>query len=159
MALFMLSLCSFDISDGVGAFAIGLGQISSFLSCNDHVIKSSSQVKHLGVIIDNNLSGEYIVDSIETKSIIGYNRLRFLYRQKKFLVVKCKLSLLSTYIMSSWLCLQFMVCWPHERITANITIMPKRSREVYIRFATYVFCKLLCFIILKFVECWRQGHV
>ena len=40
------------------------------LTCNDHVIKSSSQVKHLGVIIDNNLSGEYIVDSIKTKSVI-----------------------------------------------------------------------------------------
>ena len=28
----MLSLCPFDISVGVGAFVIGLGQISSFLS-------------------------------------------------------------------------------------------------------------------------------
>ena len=32
MALFVLSLCPFDISVGVGAFVIGLGQISSFLS-------------------------------------------------------------------------------------------------------------------------------
>ena len=32
VALFLLSLCPFDISDGVGAFVIGLGQISSFLS-------------------------------------------------------------------------------------------------------------------------------
>ena len=32
MALFMLSLCTFDIFVGVGAFVIGLGQISSFLS-------------------------------------------------------------------------------------------------------------------------------
>ena len=31
----MLSLCPFDISVGVGAFVIGLGQISSFLSSND----------------------------------------------------------------------------------------------------------------------------
>ena len=29
---FVLSLCPFDISVGVGAFVIGLGQISSFLS-------------------------------------------------------------------------------------------------------------------------------
>ena len=35
MALFVLSLCPFDISVGVGAFVIGLSQISSFLSlCN-----------------------------------------------------------------------------------------------------------------------------
>ena len=32
MALFVLSLCPFDISVGVGAFVIGLSQISSFLS-------------------------------------------------------------------------------------------------------------------------------
>ena len=32
MALFVLSLCPFYISVGVGAFVIGLGQISSFLS-------------------------------------------------------------------------------------------------------------------------------
>ena len=32
MALFVLSLCPFDISVGVGVFVIGLGQISSFLS-------------------------------------------------------------------------------------------------------------------------------
>ena len=32
VTLFMLSLCPFDISVGVGAFVIGLGQISSFLS-------------------------------------------------------------------------------------------------------------------------------
>ena len=33
VALFVLSLCPFDISVGVGAFVIGLGQISSFLPC------------------------------------------------------------------------------------------------------------------------------
>ena len=32
MALFVLSLCPFDISAGVGAFVIGLSQISSFFS-------------------------------------------------------------------------------------------------------------------------------
>ena len=32
VALFVLSLCPFDISVGVGAFVTGLGQISSFLS-------------------------------------------------------------------------------------------------------------------------------
>ena len=35
VALFVLSLCPFDISVGVGAFVIGLGQISSFLSLNN----------------------------------------------------------------------------------------------------------------------------
>ena len=34
VALFVLSLCSFDISGTVWAFVIGLSQISSFVSCN-----------------------------------------------------------------------------------------------------------------------------
>ena len=34
VALFVLSLCPFDISVGVGAFVIGLSQISSFFSYN-----------------------------------------------------------------------------------------------------------------------------
>ena len=33
VAFFVLSLCPFDISVGVGAFVIGLSQISSFFSC------------------------------------------------------------------------------------------------------------------------------
>ena len=33
VALFVLSLCLFDISVGTGAFVIGLSQISSFFSC------------------------------------------------------------------------------------------------------------------------------
>ena len=33
VALFVLSLCPFDISVGEGAFVIGLIQISSFFSC------------------------------------------------------------------------------------------------------------------------------
>ena len=37
MALFVLSLCPFDISVGVGAFVIGLSQISSFFSLNTRV--------------------------------------------------------------------------------------------------------------------------
>ena len=32
VALFVLSLCPFDFSAGVGAFVIGLSQISSFFS-------------------------------------------------------------------------------------------------------------------------------
>ena len=42
MALFVLSLCPLDISVGVGAFVMGLSQISSFFSLNeggDNIIK------------------------------------------------------------------------------------------------------------------------
>ena len=34
VALSVLSLCPFDISVGVGAFVIGLSQISSFVLCS-----------------------------------------------------------------------------------------------------------------------------
>ena len=40
VALFVLSLCPFDISVGVGAFVIGMGQISSFLSVRNFVAKT-----------------------------------------------------------------------------------------------------------------------
>ena len=40
MALFVLSLCPFDISVGVGAFVIGLSQISSFFSFQTHSLLS-----------------------------------------------------------------------------------------------------------------------
>ena len=76
------------------------------VTCNDHVIKSFSQVKYLGDLTDNNLSGEYIVDSILNKV---NNRLRFLYRQAKVLDVKCKSSVCSAlischldYVCRSW---------------------------------------------------------
>ena len=40
VALFVLSLCPFDISVGVGAFVIGLSQISSFLSLRYMLIQT-----------------------------------------------------------------------------------------------------------------------
>ena len=42
VALFVLSLCPFDISVGVGAFVIGLGQISSFLF--PHILSHCSKL-------------------------------------------------------------------------------------------------------------------
>ena len=52
MALFVLSLCPFDISVGVGAFVIGLGQISSFLS---FALVGDSQLHPMDVIWSNTL--------------------------------------------------------------------------------------------------------
>ena len=63
--------------------------------CNNHVIKSADHVKYLGVIIDNSLSGDYIVDSIAQKV---NSRLKFLYRQARLLDLKCKMSLCSSLI-------------------------------------------------------------
>ena len=52
-------------------------------------------MKYLGVIIDNSLCGEYIVDSIIQKV---NSRLKFLYRQARFLDLECKMSLCSSLI-------------------------------------------------------------
>ena len=45
VALFVLSLCPFDISVGIGAFVIGLGQISSFLSFYSYVYTILNPIK------------------------------------------------------------------------------------------------------------------
>ena len=59
-----------------------LKEVQDFIvSCNNYIIQASDHVKYLGVIIDNHLSGEHIVDSIVQKV---NNRLRFLYRKAKF---------------------------------------------------------------------------
>ena len=47
MALFVLSLCPFDISVGVGAFVIGLSQISSFFSGNQSANEVMCWIEHL----------------------------------------------------------------------------------------------------------------
>ena len=71
-----------------------------------HVIKASKQVKYLGLYIDSRLCGESIVTSIVQKVNI---RMKFLYRQARFLVEKSKFSLCSALILyhlyyssSSW---------------------------------------------------------
>ena len=45
MALFVLSLCPFDISVGIGAFVIGLGQISSFFVFVHRPMKEAKRKK------------------------------------------------------------------------------------------------------------------
>ena len=65
------------------------------ICCNNHVINATDHVKYLGVYIDNSLSGELIVDSVVQKV---NSRLKFLYRQARFLDFKCKMSLCASLI-------------------------------------------------------------
>ena len=62
MALFVLLLCPFDISVGIGAFVIGLGQISSFLSlCHlQEFYKLSTLVKYEAYITDGSKGMEKV---------------------------------------------------------------------------------------------------
>ena len=55
------------------------------IKCNGHTVDSSEKVKYFGVHIDNFLNREFIVESIVKKV---NDRLRFLYRQGRFLNVK-----------------------------------------------------------------------
>ena len=50
--VFVLSLCPFDISVGVGAFVIGLSQISSFFSLNN---KKKNSVDCFSTLTDNQI--------------------------------------------------------------------------------------------------------
>ena len=60
VALFVLSLCPFEISAGVGAFVIGLSQISSFFSYRWE--------KVCGLIWESNLSPSiYRTDTLLTE--------------------------------------------------------------------------------------------
>ena len=84
-----------------------LGKVEHFsIVCKEHVIKASQQVKYLGLYIDAKLCGESIVSSIVQKV---NSRLKFLYRQARFLDQKSKYSLCSALILchldyssSSW---------------------------------------------------------
>ena len=84
-----------------------LRKVSDFsIECNGHTIKAQRSVKYLGLNLDDQLSGEAIVNSIVQK-VNG--RLKFLYRQCSFLEEKLRKSICSAliqchldYACSSW---------------------------------------------------------
>ena len=84
-----------------------LKKISQFsISCNGIHIKAQKSVKYLGQILDDNMSGETSAEEVIKKA---NSRLKFLYRQKKFLNMNLKKTLCSAliqchydYACSSW---------------------------------------------------------
>ena len=84
-----------------------LRKINNFsVECNCHTIKAQRSVKYLGLTLDDQLTGEAIVNSIVQK-VNG--RLKFLYRQCNFLEEKLRKSICSAliqchidYACSSW---------------------------------------------------------
>ena len=78
------------------------------IKCKDHVIKSQKTVKYLGLLLDQDLSGTSIVNSIIKKS---NSKLKFLYRQANFLNQDARKTLCSSlvlchleYASASWYC-------------------------------------------------------
>ena len=76
------------------------------IECNGHTIKAQHSVKYLGFNLDDQLTGEEIVNNIVQK-VNG--RLKFLYRQCNFLEEKLRKSICSAliqchldYVCSSW---------------------------------------------------------
>ena len=60
-----------------------LNKIKSFsVKCGDQIIEGTSSVKYLGIVLDQNMSCESIAANIIIKA---GSRLKFLYRQGKFL--------------------------------------------------------------------------
>ena len=53
VALFLLSLCPFDISSSVGAFVIGLSQISSFFSLQNFSQANLDRNDQSNIIVGN----------------------------------------------------------------------------------------------------------
>ena len=76
------------------------------VKCHDHVIKSSNQVKYLGVRIDKFLKGTYIIEDTIKKV---NSRLKFLYRNGNWLDKRSRSTLANSliqcyfdYCCSSW---------------------------------------------------------
>ena len=84
-----------------------LRKINNFsVECNGHTIKTQRSVKYLGLTLDDQLTGEAIVNSIVQK-VNG--RLKFLYRQCNLLEEKLRKPICSSliqchidYACSSW---------------------------------------------------------
>ena len=84
-----------------------LNNVNSFeVICNNEVIKNVKSVKYLGLQLDDDLSGESIVNEI-TKKV--NSRLRFLYRYKDYLSTESRITLCNAliqchfdYSCSSW---------------------------------------------------------
>ena len=86
-----------------------LSKISDFnVTCNGHTINAQNSVKYLGSVLDKDLSGSSIVDSIVKKV---NSRIKFLYRQSAFLNRSMRITLCNSliqchfdYACSSWFC-------------------------------------------------------
>ena len=112
--------------------------------CNGTIIKSVHSVKYLGLQIDNMLSGENIVISIIGKVNA---RLKFLYRHKKHLDVKCRHLLTSAliqcyfdYAYSSWFAGLTKTLKNKLQVTQNKVVLKIYKVKIYFRFWTKSKC-------------------
>ena len=114
-----LEMCSKWLVDNKPSFHVGKTECIIFgsrwklrklnnisVECNGHTIKVQRSVKYLGLTLDNQLTGEAIVNSI-FQNVNG--RLKFLYRQCNFLEEKLRKSICLEliqchidYVCSAW---------------------------------------------------------
>ena len=88
-----------------------LKKIKQFkVNCEGFVTEASTCVKYLGLDLDQTLSGEATVNTIVNKV---NSRVKFLYRQAKYLDTKTKLTIASALILShfDYSIASFMVLW------------------------------------------------
>ena len=107
-----------------------LGKINNFsVKCNGHTIKAQRSVKYLGLTLDDQLTGEAVVNSIVQK-VNG--RLKFLYRQCNFLEEKLRKSIweihmLGTYPMSHRLCILSWYSGLNKQLNKKLQICHKKN--------------------------------
>ena len=141
-----------------------LRKIKNFkITCNEHTISAKSNVKYLGLDIDQYLSGELIVDNIIKKV---NSRLKFLYRQSQFLSKNARKTLCTAliqcyfdYACSSWYAglsknyknkLQIL----QNRVIRFITNMGNRTRV-----DQEIFCNMGILNVENRVKQLRLNHV
>ena len=86
---------------------------------NDIILKQHKFVEYLGCLLDNTLSGKDIAEKILEKVLEKVNgRLKFLYRQSKYLNKRLRHMLCNTiiqphfdYASSAWLKTQFFISY------------------------------------------------
>ena len=96
--------------------------------CNDVPIASKTSVKYLGVDIDQSLSGELVADKVISKANA---RLKFLYRQAKFLNPHCKKLLASALIQCHF---DYACSWWFAGLTKFLKSKLQTTQNKIIRF-------------------------
>ena len=112
-----------------------VGENSFNISCHGFKIEMKTCVKYLGVMLDNMLSGELIVQNIITKV---NQRLKFLYRNSKCLSMQSRKTLCSALIQCH---LDYASCCWYEGISKKLKSKLQVAQNKVVRFILSLHCR------------------
>ena len=112
-----------------------VGENSFNISCHGFKIEMKTCVKYLGVMLDNMLSGELIVQNIITKV---NQRLKFLYRNSKCLSMQSRKTLCSALIQCH---LDYASCCWYEGISKKLKSKLQVAQNKIVRFILSLHCR------------------